>query len=74
MAELGESSPSTDLARFRLHTWPTVLTYLCPRKVQTAYLAYCLHLPLPTCAYLCPSKVQTAYLAYCLHLLVPLPG
>jgi hypothetical protein len=30
----------------RHRTWLTVSTYLCPSKVQTAYLAYCLHLPL----------------------------
>ena len=47
VANVGQSPPSTDLVRFRLHTWATVSTNLCPHKVQTAYLAYCLHLPLP---------------------------
>ena len=30
-----------------LHTWPTVSTDLCFSKVQTTYVAYCLHQPLP---------------------------
>ena len=47
VAEVGESSPSTDLVRIRLHIWRTVSAYLCPSKVQTACMAYCLHLPLP---------------------------
>ena len=37
------SLPTSDLVRFRLHTWPTVCAYLCPSNVQTAYLVYCLH-------------------------------
>ena len=37
VAESVASSPSTALVRFRLHAWPTVSTYLCPSKVQTAY-------------------------------------
>ena len=44
---VGPSSPIFALVRFRLHTWPTVSTYLCPSEVQTAHMAYCLHLPLP---------------------------
>ena len=44
---VGPSSHITALVRFRLHTWPTVSTYLCPSKVQAACLAYCLHPPLP---------------------------
>ena len=44
---VGPSSPITALVRFRLNTWPAVSTYVCPSKVQTACLAYCLHPPLP---------------------------
>ena len=31
---VGPSSPITVLGRFRLHTWPTVSTHLCQRKVK----------------------------------------
>ena len=40
---VGPSSPITALVRFRLHTWPTVSTYVCPSGVQTVCLAYCFH-------------------------------
>ena len=73
---LGLITVSTNLClvRFRLHTWPTVSTYLCPCKVQTAYLAYCLQLPLcrlPACyahnqeSWSMRQSSPSSYLALC---------
>ena len=82
-----ESCGACDLVRFRLYTWPTVSTYLCPSKVQTAspdcilgllspptsdLVRFRLHTWPTVSTNLCPSKVQIVCLAYCIHL--PLPG